>query len=260
MNAMPLGRPARILAPLLFVAVVLAVWQGAVTALRVPAYFLPGPTAVAQAMAQNAPLLISSAWVTLRMALWALPIASLAAVGLAVLLALSRLAEVAVRPVAIVVQVTLVLAIAPLVSIWAGIDHPERAVVGLAAVAAFFPIFSGAMTGLKAADPDLERVFDLYGASRLQRLRRLWLPSAVPFLLEGHRVAAGLAIVGAVVSEFVSGTGASQGLAWRILEAGNRLQTAKVFAALFVLGLMGVAVHVAFQAFEAAVLRRWRGR
>ncbi len=253
-------RPSRVIAPLVFVVLLLAGWEGACRLLQVPPYFLPGPIAIAQAMAANAPVLLGSAWVTLKMALWALPIASLAACGLAIGLTLNRLVEEAVRPVAIVVQVTPILAIAPLVSIWAGIEHPGRAVVGLAAVAAFFPIFSGAMTGLKSADPDLERLFDLYGATRLQRLRRLWLPSAVPFLLEGHRVAAGLAIVGAVVAEFVSGTGASQGLAWRLLEAGNRLQTAKVFAALFVLGLMGVVVHAAFQALESAVLRRWRGR
>jgi NitT/TauT family transport system permease protein len=250
----------KILAPLIFIVLLLTGWELAVRALYVPAYFLPGPVAIGHAMAQNAGLLTASAWITLRMALIALPIASLAACALAVLLSLNRHVEDAVRPVAIIVQVTPILAVAPLVSIWAGIDHPERAVVGLAAVAAFFPIFSGAVTGLKAADRDLERLFDLYGATRLQRLRRLWLPSAVPFVLEGHKVAAGLAIVGAVVAEFVSGTGASQGLAWRLLEAGNRLQTAKVFAALFVLGMMGVVVHAAFQAMETWALKRWRGR
>jgi NitT/TauT family transport system permease protein len=250
----------RVLSPILFVALLLALWEIAVRALHVPPYFLPGPIAIGGAIAESWPILLSSAWVTLRMALWALPIAAAAAVGLAVLLVLNRHVEDAVRPVAIVVQVTPILAVAPLVSIWAGIDHPDRAVIGLAAVAAFFPIFSGALTGLKSADPDLERLFDLYGAGRLQRLRRLWLPSAVPFLLEGLRVGAGLAVVGAVVAEFVSGAGASQGLAWRLLEAGNRLQTAKMFAALLVLGIMGVAVHAAVQAFEAWSLRRWRGR
>ncbi len=250
----------KVLAPLIFVAVLLAAWEVAVRAFYVPEYFLPGPVAVGRAMAQGAPELLASAWNTLRMALWALPLASLSACGLAIALKLNRHVEDAVRPVAIIVQVTPILAIAPLVSIWAGIDHPERAVMGLAAVSAFFPIFSGAATGLRSADPDLERLFDLYGATRLQRLRRLWLPSAVPFLLEGHRVAAGLAIVGAVVAEFVAGSGASQGLAWRLLEAGNRLQTARMFAALFALGVMGVAVHLAFQAFETWALKRWRGR
>ena len=120
--------------------------------------------------------------------------------------------------------------------------------------------FSGALTGLKAADPDLERLFDLYGAGRLQKLTRLRLPSAVPFLLEGHKVAAGLAVIGAVVAEFVAGSGGAQGLAWRILEAGNRLQTAKMFAALAVLGLMGAVLHGLFQLAERWALARWRGR
>ena len=132
--------------------------------------------------------------------------------------------------------------------------------MGLAAVVAFFPIFSGAVTGLKAADPDLERLFDLYGASPLQRLVRLRLPSAVPFLLEGHKVAAGLAVIGAVVAEFVAGSGGAQGLAWRILEAGNRLQTARMFAALVVLGLMGAVPPRPAGAAERAGLRWWRGR
>jgi len=250
----------KVLLPFVFVALLLTVWELTVRALFVPAYFMPGPLAIAGAMAESAPELFASAWVTLRMAMTALPIASLVACGLAVSLRLNRYLEDAVRPVAIIIQVTPILAIAPLVNVWAGVEHPQRAVVGLAAVSAFFPIFSGAMTGLRSADPDLERLFDLYGASRLQRLRRLWLPSSVPYLLEGHRVAAGLAIVGAVVAEFVSGSGASQGLAWRLLEAGNRLKTPTMFAALFLLAVMGVVVYLLLQALETWVLRRWRGR
>jgi NitT/TauT family transport system permease protein len=256
----PISRTTRIVTPIVFVAVLLAAWEATCRLMEVPTYFLPGPVAIAKAMIENGPLLLGSAWNTLVMALWALPLAAAFAVGLAVLLLLSPLAEAAVRPVAVVIQVTPILAIAPLVSIWAGVDHPARAVVGLAAVAAFFPMFSAAVTGLNAADPDLERLFDLYGAGRFERMQRLWLPSAAPFLLEGLRVGAALAIVGAVVAEFVAGTGATQGLAWRILEAGNRLQTAKVFAALFVLGFLGVAVHAMLQAVETVALRRWRGR
>jgi NitT/TauT family transport system permease protein len=249
-----------LLAPVLFVALLLAIWEIAVRALHTPAYLLPAPSAVAVALVQNAPLLARSAFATLSMALWALILASLTACAIALAIALSPLAERSVRPVAVALQVTPIVAIAPLVNIWAGLDHPQRAVIGLAAVVAFFPIFSGAVTGLKAADPDLERLFDLYGANRLQRLARLRLPSAVPYLLEGHKVAAGLAVIGAVVAEFVSGSGGSQGLAWRLLEAANRLQTAKMFAALLILGLMGVAAHAVFQALETWALKRWRGR
>lgn len=248
------------LAPVVLTALILALWEGAVRALHVPAYLLPAPSAIAAAMAQNAPILFASAGTTLGMAAAALVLASVAASALALAVGLSPLMESAVRPLAVVLQVTPIVAIAPLVNIWAGLDHPARAVIGLAALVAFFPIFSGAVTGLKAADPDLERLFRLYGATRLQTLRRLRLPSAVPFVLEGHKVAAGLAVIGAVVAEFVSGSGGSQGLAWRLLEAANRLQTAKMFAALILLGLMGAAAHAAFQGLETWALRRWRGR
>ena len=253
-------RALDLMAPLLFVAVLLAGWEIAVRAFKVPPYLLPAPSQVFAALIANIAILAASAWNTLSMALLALVIASACAIAIALVIGLSPLAERAVRPLAVALQVTPIVAIAPLVNIWAGLDHPQRAVIGLAAVVAFFPIFSGAITGLRSADADLERLFDLYGASRLQRLLKLRLPAAVPVLLEGHKVAAGLAVIGAVVAEFVSGSGGSQGLAWRLLEAANRLQTAKMFAALLILGLMGVLAHALFQALETWALRRWRGR
>ncbi|MDR3513242.1 MAG: ABC transporter permease [Caulobacteraceae bacterium] len=253
-------RLAAIAAPVVFVILLLAGWEVACRALAVPSYRLPTPSDIAVAAVQNLPLLASSAWNTLSTALLALVWASVFACALALVVAINPLIERAVQPVVTTLQVTPIVAIAPLVTIWAGLDHPERAILVLAVVVAFFPIFSGALTGLKSADPDLERLFDLYGASRLQRLLRLRLPSAVPFLLEGHKVAAGLALVGAVVAEFVAGSGGAQGLAWRILEAQHRLETAKMFGALVVLAAMGVALYAAMQAAEQAILRRWRGR
>ncbi|WP_371132725.1 ABC transporter permease [Phenylobacterium sp.] len=253
-------RLAEFLAPIALIVVLLAIWEISCRAMNVPAYFLPAPSAVAQALVADAPTLLTSAWNTLQMALIALLVASVLAQGLALAVGLSPLLERAVQPLAVVLQVTPVVAIAPLVVIWAGLDHPQRAIVALAAVVAFFPIFSGAVTGLKSADPDLERLFDLYGATRTQRLLRLRAPSAAPFVLEGHKVAAGLAVIGAVVAEFVAGSGGAQGLAWRILEAGNRLQTARMFAALVVLGVLGAVLHAVFEALERAALRWWRGR
>jgi len=251
---------SRILAPLALVAVLLLAWEAAVRLLGVPAYFLPPPSGVAVALVENLPSLLAAAWITLFTAIVALAIASLAATGLAVIVGLNPLLEAAVRPLASVLQVTPVVAIAPLVLIWAGIDHPERAIVALAVLVAFFPIFSGAVTGLRAADPDLERLFDLYGAGRWSRVMRLRLPSAVPFLLEGHKVGAGLAIIGAVVAEFGAGSGGVRGLAWQILDAGNKLQTARMIAALVVLGIMGVALHALLDLAEKAGLSWWRGR
>lgn len=248
------------LSPLILIGLLLAGWEIACARLAIPPYLLPPPSAIWRALLEGWPLLLASAWGTLSTALLALVLASVLACAMAFAVSLSPLMEDAVRPIAVTLQVTPLVAIAPLVTIWAGIDHPERAVIGLAAVVAFFPIFSGALTGLKAIDPDLARLFDLYGATPAQRLWRLRLPSAVPALLEGHKVASGLAVIGAVVAEFVAGSGGAQGLAWRILEAYNRLQTARVFAALLTLALLGVALHALMELAERRLLALWRGR
>lgn len=247
---------SRLLPALLLTVLLLAGWELACRLLHVPPWFLPPPSAVATALIERAPLLAASAAATFWMALQALAVAALLGGGLALAVSLSRPAEQAVRPLAVALQVTPVVAIAPLVMIWAGLDHADRAVVALAATVAFFPLFSGVLTGLKSADPDLERLFDLYGASPVQRLIRLRLPAALPFVLEGLRVAAGLAVIGAVVAEFVSGSGATQGLAWRLLEAGNRLRTADMLAALACLMIMGLLLNAAVGLLERAVRRR----
>jgi len=244
---------SRLLAPALLIVLLLAIWEIACRLLDVPVYFLPPPSAVAASLIERAPVLASSALQTFRMALQALLVASLLGGGLALAVSLSRSAEHAVRPFAVALQVTPVVAIAPLVLIWAGLDHADRAVIALAAAVAFFPIFSGVLTGLKSADPDLERLFDLYGASRIQRLLRLRIPAALPFALEGLRVASGLAVIGAVVAEFVSGSGATQGLAWRLLESGNRLRTADMLAALVCLMAMGLALSAVVGVVERRV-------
>ena len=253
-------KAVRALAPWLLVAGLLLAWELACRLLRVPAYFLPAPTAILRAIVQGGPSLVASGAATLVMALSALALAVAATIPLALAAALSPTLARAVQPLAATLQVTPVVAIAPLAVIWAGLDHPERAITALAALVAFFPVFSGALTGLRSADPDLERLFDLYGAGAWDRLWRLKLPSAVPFLLEGVKVAAGLSVIGAVVAEFVAGSGAAQGLAWKILEAGQRLRTADMFAALIALGVMGAGLNAGFGAFERLLLRRWRGR
>jgi NitT/TauT family transport system permease protein len=250
----------RRLAPLVLLVLMLGVWEGACRGLQVPAYFLPAPSAVWAALIEGWRPILGSAAVTFVTALAALAIASVVACALALAVSLNGLLDDAVRPLAVALQVTPVVAIAPQVAIWAGLAHPERAVVALGAVVAFFPIFSGAATGLKSADPDLERLFDLYGAGPLSRLVRLRIPAATPFLLESHKVAAGLALVGAVVAELSAGSGQTQGLAWRIMEASNRLRTAEEFAALAVLAVMGLLFHGAMQALETVVLKRWSGR
>ena len=255
-----MNRALDLIAPFALIGLLLAGWEVGCRVTGVPAYFLPPPSAVAEALATDTLSLAEAAWNTLSAALIALAIASLIAQAIALLVGMSPFLEKAVRPIASVLQVTPVVAIAPLVLIWAGIDYPQRAIIALAVLVAFFPIFSGAVTGLKAADPDLERLFDLYGASRWQRVIRLRLPSAVPYLLEGHKVGAGLAVIGAVVAEFGAGSGGVRGLAWRILDAGNKLQTARMIAALVVLGLMGVVLHALLARIERVGIAWWRGR
>jgi NitT/TauT family transport system permease protein len=248
------------IAPVIFIALLLMIWEIACRQWAVPVYFLPPPSDIGQALVANAPVLLASAWETLKTALTALFIASLTAMGLALLAGSNPYLERALQPLAVAAQVTPIVAIAPLLQIWAGLDHPERAVIALAVIVAFFPIYSGAVSGLKAADPDLERLFDIYGSSRIQKLMRLRVPSAVPFLLEGHKVAAGLALIGAVVAEFAAGSGSVQGLAWRMAEAGHYLQTAKVFAGLLVMSLMGAGLYALFDLLQRRMLVWWRGR
>jgi NitT/TauT family transport system permease protein len=253
-------RPLDVVAPLVLVIVIVGGWEAACRLLKVPAYFVPPPSAVALVLVRQAPSLLASAWNTLSMALQALFMAALFALPLALLAGVSRSFAKAVHPLAVTLQVTPVVAVAPLVVIWAGLDHPQRAIVALAAVVAFFPLFSGALTGLRSCDPDLRRLFALYGSSRVQVLFRLRLPSAIPFMLEGLKVASGLAVIGAVVAEFVAGSGGAQGLAWRILEAGQRLRTADMFAAVLVLGVLGAGLNAVIGALEKLLLARWLGR
>lgn len=247
-------------APALFIASLLGAWEGACRWLAVPTYFLPTPSEIVVALWQNAGLLFISAARTLARALvafvWVSVLANLAAVGAAS----SRIVEASFKPVAVALQVTPIVALAPLFAVWAGVDHPERAVVALAIVVGFFPIYSGSLAGLTATDPELERLFDLYGASGWQRLLRLRIPSAIPQALEGQKVGLGLALVGAVMGELSAGSGSTEGLAWRIVEASHRLEMAKSFAALVALALLGGALYVGFQSVERAALTWWRGR
>jgi NitT/TauT family transport system permease protein len=248
---------ARTLAPFVLIALLLAAWEIACRALAVPVYFLPPPSAVARALASDWPGLLRSAWNTLSMALIALVAASLVAQAVALVVGLSPILERAVRPLAVVLQVTPVVAIAPLILIWVGFERINTALVLIAALVAFFPILSNTTLGLKSADFNLTELMRLYGASRWQILWRLQLPTALPYLLGACRIAGGLALIGAVVAEFVAGSGTATGLAWRIIEAGNRLQIATMFAALALLALLGLAIFAALSGLEYLLLRRW---
>ena len=242
-------------APLLFAALTLAAWEAATRAWSVPAYILPGPAAIATAFLAAPTLLLGGLVSTLAVTAAALIASVVLGVTLAALMASSRWARAAILPWAIVLQVTPIVAIAPLIIVW--VNDPFASLVVCATIVAFFPVFSNTAAGLAAAPPDLLDLFRLQGASRWQTLWLLRLPAAIPLFLAGLRVSGGLALVGAVVAEFVAGSGGfASGLAYRILEAGYRLQIPRMFAALVLLSLAGIAINAVLGTLQTRLLRR----
>jgi NitT/TauT family transport system permease protein len=243
------------LAPILFGLLFLGLWEAVVRLADVPVYLVPGPVAIAEAFLGAYGLLLTSLASTLAVTFTALIAACLLGVGLAMGMALSQWARAAIQPWAVVLQVTPVVAIAPLIIVWVG--NPFASLVVCATIVAFFPVFSNTATGLTSVPPELLDLFRLNGASRWATLRLLRLPAALPYFLAGLRISGGLALVGAVVAEFVAGSGGfASGLAYRIMEAGYRLEIARMFAALVLLSAAGIAINAALGAFAGWLLRR----
>jgi NitT/TauT family transport system permease protein len=242
-------------APLAFGILALALWEAAVRLLALPSYILPGPLVIVRAFLADPALLLSSLASTLAVTAAALVASCVLAVAAAGLMVASRWARAAILPWAIVLQVTPIVAIAPLIIVWVG--DPFASLVVCATIVAFFPVFSNTAAGLSAVPPELLDLFRLNGAGPWQTLTLLRLPSALPYFLAGLRVSGGLALVGAVVAEFVAGSGGfASGLAYRILEAGYRLQIPRMFAALVLLSIAGIVINTALGALEAWLLRR----
>ncbi len=249
---------ARVAAPVLAVLLFVVAWDGAVRWWDIPHYLLPGPGLVVQTLWDNLGSLMQSWWVTVSITLAALALATLGGVGLAGLFALSRTLEWSLTPFAVVLQVTPIIAVAPLIMILT--DSATATVLLCAWIVAFFPVLSNTLAGLRSADAQLLELFRLYRASRWQTLRFLLVPSALPYFLAGMRVAGGLALIGAVVAEFTAGAaGRNTGLASRILEAAFRTEIPKMFAALLLVSLTGVLIHLLFEALSRFLLRGWHG-
>jgi len=236
----------------------LAVWQGAVWATGVPAYLVPGPVAIVHAFLAAPALLLGSLVSTLVVTFTALGVATGLGVGMAVAITASRWARAAIQPWAVALQVTPIVAIAPLIIAWVG--DPFAALVACAVIVAFFPIFSNTAIGLASPPAELLDLFRLNGAGGWATLRLLRLPAALPYFLAGLRISGGLALVGAVVAEFVAGAGGfASGLAYRILESGYRLQIPRMFAALVLLSAAGIAIDATLSGVGRVLLRRRGG-
>ncbi|MEN0110687.1 MAG: ABC transporter permease [Planctomycetota bacterium] len=235
---------------------VLGVWQAAIAWFQTPEYLLPAPTAIGSELIESWPTL-GPAWLaTLRTMGVALTLAVLGGVGMAVAFSVSRVLELSLLPYAIVLQVTPLIAMAPLLMIW--VDQTGVVLIFCAWIIAFFPILASTAVGLRSADPGLRDLFDLYGATRWQRVRLLLAPTALPYFLAGLRTAVNLSLVGAVVAEFVAGSSGEQaGLAGVIFEGQYRLDTPLLFAALALVSLTGVAGYLAVEGLSRWLLGRW---
>lgn len=250
------GRWLPIAAPLGVGILLLLLWQALVTIYDVPVYLVPSPGKILETLVGDRALLAGSLLVTLEVTFAALIAAVVIGVALSVLFVQSRLIEASLFPYAVVLQVTPLVAIAPLIIIW--VNDSRAALVICATVASIFPIITNTTIGLRSVDPGLLDLFRMHDASHLQTLLRLRAPSAAPYFFAGLRIAAALALIGAVVAEFVAGTGgARSGLAYQILLAGLQLNIPRLFAALALITLTGIALFLLVSLASRLALRRW---
>jgi NitT/TauT family transport system permease protein len=245
----------RILLPVVVLAVGVMAWDLVVRINHIPPYVLPGPSAVFRTLVDDWPVLWRSLLTTLQTTLEGFTAAAVGGVALALLFNQSKWLEYSLFPYAVVLQVTPVIAIAPLLLIYL---PQQTAVVVCAWIVGFFPVLSNTTLGLNSVDRNLAGLFQLYGASRMQTLRYLKLPSALPFILGGLRIAGGLSLIGAVVAEIAAGSaGAGSGLAYRIAESGYRLNIPRMFAALLLLSAAGIVIYGLLALVSHLILRRW---
>ena len=248
-------RVLRVVLPVIVLALSLAAWELVVRLFSIPPYVLPAPSLILQTFNTDRVLLTQSLLVTLITTLEGFLLAAIGGVGLAVLFNLSRLVEYSFYPFAVVLQVTPIVAVAPLLLIY--LPQP-LAVLACAWIVAFFPVLANTTLGLNSIDRNLADLFALYGASRGQVLWNLKLPSALPYILGGLRIAGGLSLIGAVVAEIAAGSaGAGSGLAYRIVESGYRLNIPRMFAALVLLSIAGIVIFYALAFVNHIALRRW---
>jgi len=249
-------RTLRILMPTLAIIIALGIWEGLVRFYEVPHYLIPAPSLIAETLFKDGPSLMASMWFTVKLTLISLACAIIGGVLLGMVFALSRPIEMAFFPFAVILQVTPVIAIAPLILIY--VRDTFSALLICAWIVAFFPILSNTVIGLRSADHNLRDLFKLYRASPWQRLRYLLAPSALPYFMAALKIAGGLSLIGAVVAEFVAGTaGQSTGLASRILESSFRNEIPRMFAALFLVSLLGIVIFLFTSWLSRLVLGRW---
>ena len=248
-------RIVRIVLPIMVLVLVAVLWEALVKIENIPIYVLPSPGRILRTLVEDWALLFQSLLVTLTTTIEGFVLAAIGGVGLAVLFNQSRLIEYSLYPFAVILQVTPIVAIAPLLLVY--LPQP-LAVLACAWIVAFFPVLANTTLGLNSVDRNLADLYALYGASRGQVLWNLKLPSALPYILGGLRIAGGLSLIGAVVAEIAAGSaGAGSGLAYRIAESGYRLNIPRMFAALLLLSVAGIVIFYLLTLVNHLALRRW---
>jgi NitT/TauT family transport system permease protein len=259
------------LPPVGLLAILLAGWQGLAVALQIPHYILPKPTEIVAALGdEKGALLAGAMWITFLEAICGFFLAIVAGLLAAIVMTQNRLLERCLYPYAIMLQTIPIIAVAPIIVIYLGTDLATLAigpltigavtkpVVAISFIIALFPIISNSAAGLTSTDHNLVTMFELYNASWWQRMWKLKLPAALPYIMTGLRISAGLAVIGAIVGEFIAGIGGSRGgLGYVIISAANRLEMAYLFAAALASSLLGIIIFIAVSQLSNRFLRHW---
>src|SRR5271168_288776 len=261
MSTSPIGKKltdklADIAPPIVVGVLIFAAWETCCRAFGIPSYLVPTPSLIATTFVSNAPSLLHALWITLRVTLIALSLSIVIGTAIAFLFVQSPIIERSFFPYAIILQVTPIVAIAPLIIIL--VKNTQAALVICATIIAIFPIISNTTVGLRSTDSGHQDLFAINRATRLQNLFYLRIPSALPYFFAGLRISSGLALIGAVVAEFVAGTGGrNTGLAYEILQAGYQLEIPRMFAALFLITLAGIALFMVMVGLSKLALGSW---
>jgi NitT/TauT family transport system permease protein len=246
------SRARRVAAPIVYVAALIAIWFLAVKVADIPVFLVPGPDVVAASFVRSSRFLAEASVVTLWEAGLGFVIAVVAGTLLAGLMVYSRTLRAAVLPLLSLLNALPKVALAPVLVIWLGLDIPSK--VALAVLISFFPIVINTYSGLSNVDLDELRLFRLLQASELQTFRKLRLPNALPALFDGMKVALPLAVIGAIVGEFVA---AEAGIGYEIETAASQFDSGLMFASVLTIAVLTTLLFQALLVLERRVLR-WR--
>lgn len=244
-----------VLPPVVALVLLVAAWQITVDLARIKPSWVPSPWIVLQAALERRADLLYALWCTAQAALIGFGLSLTVGIAAGVILSSTRLIERSFYPFTIFLQTVPLIAIAPLLVKWFGVGRQSVAIAAF--IASVFPVIANTLLGLRSVDPALRDLFRLYGASWLETLFKLKIPSALPNIFTGLRIASGLAVIGAIVGEFSAATFDEGGLGLMVLSAKRYARTDLVFAAVVVSSLLGLALFALVNITAWLTLRHW---